>query len=71
MEEVSGGLEDIARMRNGTHGRGEARGEWRDAEDADRGQWTVKEVARLLARISRYTHLRDTSWERHSGQTPT
>lgn len=29
------------------------------------------EVARLLARVSRYTHLGGTPWERHSGQTDT
>lgn len=37
-------------------------------DDGDQGRWT-KEVARLLARISRYTHLEGTPWERHSGQT--
>lgn len=31
----------------------------------------ARKVARLLAGVSRYTHLGGTPWERHSGQTDT
>lgn len=31
----------------------------------------ARKVARLLTGVSRYTHLGDTPWERHSGQTDT